>query len=215
MDIVVNHYKIAKIKAGKPVGSSITEYYMASTMQKTLDFFHNYSASVKTGYAEVSEIIRVPEKRKEENIYVHFKRDRKVNRNFILGLKREFTTVYLSTIIKNYTIGSSESMKGTYDDKWWYNSQLKCFALRHPIRSALDDHDPDPTIVDLQAPEPERWEIQNPRSVCLKNARDVRRDTRDLQPLRLDAITRPTRIAPGQHHADKWDSRTHRRGQGW
>jgi hypothetical protein len=129
IDIAVNHYKITKIKAGKPIGSSITEYYMASTMQKTLDFFHNSSASVKTGYAEVSEIIRVPEKRKEENIYVHFKRDRKVNHNFILGLKKEFTTIYLSTIIKNYAVGSSESMRDTYADEWWYNSQLKMNKL--------------------------------------------------------------------------------------
>jgi hypothetical protein len=35
-------------------------------------------------------------------------------------------------------------------------------------------HNPDPSEIDPQAPEPARWEIQNPRSV--KNGRDVRRD---------------------------------------
>jgi hypothetical protein len=47
--------------------------------------------------------------------------------------------------------------------------------LARPHRKFALEGDPDPSVINDEAPEDVRWETQNPRS--LKNARDVRRDS--------------------------------------
>ncbi len=119
--IIMQHYN-SLVPAGEPVGIRAAEAISQPTTQGALNAFHTAgaAATVATGIDAVRELYNVPERRKRENVYMHF-----CNQNYtfeeIIDLRRELVGVTINDLIYKK---SKTFLYTKEDEPWWYNTYL-------------------------------------------------------------------------------------------
>lgn len=118
------------VPAGEPVGIRAAEAIGQPITQMSLNAFHSAgsSASVGSGIDAMKEIFNVSQKRKNENMFIHFK-NKYLSFEEIIDLRRKIVGVTIQDlIIKMELEPNIESRKSG----WWYDLYKDLFSKKIP-----------------------------------------------------------------------------------
>jgi DNA-directed RNA polymerase beta' subunit len=118
------------VPAGEPVGIRAAEAIGQPITQMSLNAFHSAgsSASVGSGIDAMKEIFNVSQKRKNENMFIHFK-NKYLSFEEIIDLRRKIVGVTIQDlIIKMELEPNVESKKSG----WWYDLYKDLFSKKIP-----------------------------------------------------------------------------------
>lgn len=119
---IINKYKSSQVKPGKPM-IGIEEAFSQPAMQATLNTFHKAGGINETGFEALKEVLYIPARRKNELIFMHFKRS--MTREKIFSLRGDLVYHTIGDLIEEMEIEKIYDL----EDYWWSEMQRKIYRI--------------------------------------------------------------------------------------